>query len=141
MPTVTLGCLPEMKIAKPRYLYHGSPEKLDRIEPRPARGVGPEKDRLNAVYATHIQNLAIVFSLPFIPNENNNLSFQVSFQTDEPEIHLEAGSLDMSRPGFLYTLPSASFGQLDDEQWVSYGPVEPCGKVRINPKDFLHWLR
>ena len=74
--------LTKMKIAKPRYLYHGSPEKLDRIEPRPARGVGPEKDRLHAVYATHIQNLAIVFSLPFIPNQNNNLSFQVSFQTD-----------------------------------------------------------
>ena len=126
-----------MKTAKPRYLYHGSPEKLDRIEPRPARGVGPEKDRLHAVYATHIQNLAIVFSLPFIPNENNNLSFQVSFQTDEPEIHLEAGSLDISRPGFLYTVPSASFEQLDDEQWISYSPVEPCGKIQINPKDFL----
>ena len=86
-----------MKIAKPSYLYHGSPEKLDRIEPSPARGVGPEKDRLNAVYATHIQNLAIVFSLPF--------------------------------------------EQIDDEQWISYSSVEPCDKVRINPKDFLHWLR
>ena len=76
-----------MKIAKPSCLYHGSPKKLDRIEPSPARGVGPEKDRLNAVYATHIQNLAIVFSLPFVPNENNNLSFQVSLQAAEPEIH------------------------------------------------------
>ena len=130
-----------MKIVKPNYLYHGSPEKLDRIEPRPARGVGPEKDRLNAVYATHIQNLAIAFSLPFVPNENNNLSLQVSLQAAEPEIHLEAGSLDMARSGFLYTVPSASFEQLDDEQWVSYSSVEPCDKVRINPKDFLHWLR
>ena len=86
--------------------------------------MGPEKDRLHAVYATHIQNLAIVFSLPFIPNENNNLSFRVSLQANEPEIHLEAGSLDMSRPGFLYIVPSASFEQLDDEQWVSYSNPE-----------------
>ena len=82
-----------MKIPKPTHLYHGSPEDIDRIEPRPARGVGPEKDRLNAVYATHIRNLAIVFSLPFTPNEDGNLSFRVSLQADKPEIHLEAGSL------------------------------------------------
>ena len=130
-----------MKIPKPTHLYHGSPEDIDRIEPRPARGVGPEKDRLNAVYATHIRNLAIVFSLPFTPNENGNLSFRVSLQADKPEIHLEAGSLDASRPGFLYMVPSDSFEQLDDEQWVSYGPVEPCGKIQTNPKDFLHWLQ
>ena len=130
-----------MKIAKPPYLYHGSPERLDRIEPRPARGVGSGKDCLNAVYATHIENLAIVFSLPFIPNENGNLSIRVSLQADKPGIHLEAGLLDASRPGFLYIVPSDSFEQLDDEQWVSYGPVEPCDKVQINPKDFLHWLR
>ena len=47
----------------------------------------------------------------------------------------------MSKPGFLYIVPSDSFEQIDDEQWVSYGPVEPCDKIRINPKDFLHWLR
>lgn len=130
-----------MKIAKPPHLYHGSPQKLERIEPRPARGVGPEKDRLNAVYATHIRNLAIAFSLPFIPNENGNLSIRISSQTDEPEIHLEAGSINWSRLGILYIVPSDSFEQLDDEQWVAYGPVEPCDKVQINPKEFLHWLR
>ena len=129
-----------MKIPKPAYLYHGSPEDMDRIEPRPARGMGPEKDCLNAVYATHIRNLAIVFSLPFTPNENGNLSFRVSLQADKPEIRLEAGSLDASRAGFLYMVPSDSFEQLDDEQWVSYGPVEPCEKIQTNPKDFLHWL-
>ena len=129
-----------MKIPKPTHLYHGSPEDIDRIEPSPARGVGPGKDRLNAVYATHIRNLAIVFSLPFTPNENGNLSFRVSLQADKPEIHLEAGSLDASKPGFLYIVPSDSFEQLDDEQWVSYSPVEPCGKIQTNPKDFLHWL-
>ena len=129
-----------MKIPKPAYLYHGSPEDMDRIEPRPARGMGPEKDRLNAVYATHIRNLAIVFSLPFTPNENGNLSFRVSLQADKPEIRLEAGSLDASRAGFLYMVPSDSFEQLDDEQWVSYGPVEPWEKIQTNPKDFLHWL-
>ncbi len=47
----------------------------------------------------------------------------------------------MARSGFLYTVPSASFEQIDDEQWISYSSVEPCDKVRINPKDFLHWLR
>lgn len=129
-----------MKILKPTHLYHGSPEDIDLIEPGPARGVGLRKDRLNAVYATHIRNLAIVFSLPFTPNENGNLSFRVSLQAATPEIHLNAGSLDTSRSGFLYMVPSDSFQQLDVEQWVSYCSVEPCGRTRINPKDFLHWL-
>ncbi len=55
---------------KPRVFYHGTAEILSRIEPKPAHGVGPEHDKLEAVYATHLRNLAIAFSLPITPNED-----------------------------------------------------------------------
>ncbi|MHB8928671.1 MAG: hypothetical protein ACYC9Q_13655 [Bacillota bacterium] len=49
-----------MQTARPAFLYHGSPKKLDRLEPRPARGVGPEGDMLTAVYATHDRAVATI---------------------------------------------------------------------------------
>ena len=103
---------------KPPVLYHGSAEKLDRLEPRPAAGVGPEHDKLEAVYATHIKKIAIAFSLPIRPIENGGFSFGVDLGIErvedlndgvEPRIDLEVGSLDLNRPGYVYVLPSDTF--------------------------------
>ena len=44
-------------------LYHGSPVALALLEPRPVRGVGPERDRLTAIYATDLRDFAIAFAL------------------------------------------------------------------------------
>jgi hypothetical protein len=126
---------------KPPSLYHGSQERLTLIEPRPARGVGAEKDRLNAVYASCLRNVAIAFSLPFVPNEKGELFFRMSLVNNEPTIILEAGSMDVSRWSYLYIVPSDTFEYLDGSQWISYAPVKPRAWEPINPKDFLHWVQ
>ena len=136
--------------AKPPVLYHGSAEKLDRLEPRPAAGVGPEHDKLEAVYATHIKKIAIAFSLPIRPIENGGFSFGVDLGIERPEdlnddveprVDLEVGSLDLSRSGYVYVLPSDTFEQVDVWQWASSQPVKPLDVILIDPNLYAHWIR
>ena len=135
---------------KPPVLYHGSAEKLAVLEPRPAHGVGSDEDQLNAVYATHLKNLAIAFSIPILPNENGGFSFGVDLRVERPEdlnddveprIDLEAGSLDLDRPGYVYVLPADTFEKVDPWQWASSQPVKPVEVIRIDPKCYAHWIR
>ena len=136
--------------AKPPVLYHGSYEELTRLEPRPAHGVGPDEDQLTAVYATHLKKLAIAFSIPILPNENGGFGFGVDLGIERPEdlnedieprIDLEAGVLDLERPGYVYVLPPDSFEQVDPWQWASSEPVKPVDVIRIDPKQYAHWIR
>lgn len=135
---------------KPSVLYHGSAEKLARLEPQTAHGVGPAEDQLTAVYATHLRNIAIAFSLPIRPIDGGGFSFGVDLGVERPEdlddkveprIDLEVGSLDLDRPGYVYVLPSDSFEQVDAWQWASTVPVEPLDVLRIDPKRYAHWIR
>ena len=136
--------------AKPPVLYHGTAEKLARIEPRSAHGVGPEHDKLEAVYATHLRNIAIAFSLPIRPIENGGFSFGVDLGIERPEdlnddveprVDLEVGSLDLSRSGYVYVLPSDTFEQVDVWQWASSQPVKPLDVILIDPNLYAHWIR
>ncbi len=135
---------------KPPVLYHGTAEKLARIEPRPAHGVGPEHDKLEAVYATHLRNIAIAFSLPIRPIENGGFSFGVDLGIERPEdlnddveprVDLEVGSLDLSRSGYVYVLPSDTFEQVDVWQWASSVPVDHLDVILIDPNLYAHWIR
>ncbi|MCY3772169.1 MAG: hypothetical protein OXG98_09130 [Gemmatimonadetes bacterium] len=135
---------------KPPVLYHGSAEKLARLEPKTARGVGPGEDQLTAVYATHLRNIAIAFSLPIRPIDGGGFSFGVDLGIERPEdlddnveprIDLEVGSLDLDRPGYVYILPSDTFEQVDAWQRASRVTVEPLDVIRIDPKRYAHWIR
>lgn len=136
--------------AKPPILYHGSAEILARLEPKPAHGVGPEEDQLTAVYATHLRNIAIAFSLPIRPVDGGGFGFGVDLGVERPEdlddnvqprIDLEVGSLDLDRPGYVYVLPSDTFEPIDAWQWASAVTVEPIDVIRIDPKRYAHWIR
>lgn len=84
-----------MEISKPDFLYHGSPKKVDLLTPRPASGVGPEKDRLCAVYASHIKNVAIAFALPIFPGRNGAKSMSISYSDQWiPKIRVKKGYID-----------------------------------------------
>ena len=127
---------------KPEFLYHGSQAFVEVLEPRPARGIGPEHDQLCAVYASHERNFAILFALLIEPNENGNLSWQVDdFDPERPRAVIYAGRLDLSRKGFLYSVATDSFEVVDELQWVSYQPVKPIRWEVIEPQAYLDWLK
>ena len=125
----------------PKFLFHGSQAFVEVLEPRPARGVGDEKDRQVAVYATHERNFAILFALPIRPDENGNLHVQVDdFDPERPRAVIHAGRLDLKRTGILYTVGVEGFEAIDAIQWVSSQPVRPvCWEV-IQPQAYLDWI-
>ena len=82
-------------------LYHGSSAlDIELFEPRPARCMGPERDRQTAVYATHDFNFTIPFALPFLPDDSGKLGWSLDFlgSSSRPQIILEMGTLDLTRP-------------------------------------------
>lgn len=111
--------------------------------PRPARGVGAQKDKLVAVYATHEIKMAIPFALPFQPAADGELSWQldISDHLEYPQIVLKAGRLDLTRPGYIYRLPADGFEKIDKIQWVSYNPVKPVDVLVIDPNQYCHWIQ
>lgn len=126
------------------YLYHGSPvANIEVFEPRPARGMGPDKDKLVAVYATHSKEFAIPFALPLEADDVGHLGWFLEFpdELDHPVVALKAGVVNFARKGYLYRLPSESFEQIDELQWVSYAPVTPLDVSVIDPNDYAHWIR
>ncbi|MBE9211902.1 hypothetical protein IQ247_04060 [Plectonema cf. radiosum LEGE 06105] len=128
--------------SKPPFLYHGSPHKLDVIEPNQATGLGNrENDRLYSVYASDERNYAIMFALNIFLDEKGERSWSIFRTADSLEVVIETGKLDLTTQGYLYRLPSDTFRQVERFQWVSDVPVKPLECEIIKPKDHLHWLR
>lgn len=125
----------------PSFLYHGSPHKIDILKPSQATGVGDEKYRLNAVYASHIRNMAIAFALPILPDKDGRKSISISYSKDWiPKIDIKAGSFDVNGIGYLYALPIASFEKIDNRQWVSFNEIIPIKNEIVYARDYIDWI-
>lgn len=127
------------------YLYHGSSTpNIKNFVPRPARGVGPDKDKLVAVYATHLKELAIAFALPLRSNAEGHLAWRLDFPQDltrhHPIVILDAGALDLEHPGYLYRFSAELFEQIDEWQWVSTQSVAPVAVELIDPALYTDWI-
>ena len=125
----------------PSVLYHGSPHKVERLEPRPARGVRPEHDTLTAVYATDSRNMAIAFAMSGVPDEKGHLSWTLEMEGDRPVIAYQAGRPREGQPGFVYSLAPEGFRKVADHQWVSYSSVTPISCKTIKVDDYLGWVK
>lgn len=124
-------------------LFHGSTiANLDLLEPKPATGVGPEVDKQTGLYASHEPNYAIPFALPILPDKAGNTSWSVTFDdaTKRPLITIEAGMLDLKQEGYLYMLPTDSFEQIDEYQWLARTPVAPLEVIPIEPMMYRFWV-
>jgi uncharacterized protein len=126
---------------RPAWLYHGSQVRTSRLEPRAARGVGPLRDSLRAVYASHDEFFATAFGLPLGPDDGGELAWSLDYFRGAPRITIRAGVLDTQRVGYLYRVPADRFVPLDDRQWVAYRTVVPHGYRVLDPARYGHWVR
>lgn len=138
---VTLLKTPPVSEPSPQVLYHGSPHRVERLEPRPARGVGPKHDMLTAVYATDSKNMAIAFAMSGVPDEKGNLSWTLEMEDDRPAISYRAGRPRIGQIGYVYYLSPEGFQKVTDHQWVSYSPVTPIACETIQVDDYLDWVK
>jgi uncharacterized protein len=127
-------------MTKPVYLYHGSQALLERLEPRSARAGRGSGEPLHAVYASPERAYATAFGLPIVGDDRGKVSWSLEYRTRIPRITIHKGSLDLSRHGYLYRVPSKDFLRLDEFQWVAYMPVVPHDYELVDPSRYAHWI-
>ncbi|MCC5857337.1 MAG: hypothetical protein JJT90_04220 [Ectothiorhodospiraceae bacterium] len=124
---------------RPEFLYHGSREYLEVLEPRQAVGFGGRADCQRAVYAVALRELAVPFAMTFVPT-GPDAAFSVDTDCSPPRVHLRNTRVMWNAKGYLYVLPADTFERIDDRQWVSYSPVRPVMVEEIEPADFRAWV-
>lgn len=122
------------------HLFHGSPDRVRVLEPRPGHGVGRASDQMCAVYASHDRAFATAFALSVAPDDHGRVCWSLTVQESEPRIAIQAGSIDFSRVGYLYRVSSRHFQQLDQFQWASRLPVRPLAREVIDPHICKRWI-
>ncbi len=129
-------------VEKTSWLYHGSQERLQRLDPRTGRCLLAEKNRQYAIYASPYRHYAVPFALTIAPDEEGVCEWHHVWHHAEcrPTILIRAGHLDLSRLGYLYRCPAQTFQPLDPYQWVSYEPVVPRDYRVIDPRDYVGWV-
>lgn len=113
---------------KPMYLFHGSPKKLEIIEPQQAGGEGAEG--LKGVYAGESLHEVAPFALPIKPQNGH-----ISFSCDDGCATIHCGYLDPEDHGYVYRVKPDTFRKVDEWEWVSTEPVVPIEVKEIAVKD------
>ena len=122
---------------KPEFLYHGGKELVKILKPHKATGIYKKNDQLNAIYATTYRNLAVLFALSLIPDDNGQISWSTEKSSDNRFLmKISYGKLNLKREGYLYKVPVNNFKKIDDLQWVSYKNIEPIEYEIIDPINY-----
>lgn len=126
----------------PEFLYHGSSKNVKVLLPRQAENWINNSNALYGVYATHIRDIALAFTLGGIPDETGTVSMRIELQNTDPikmvYIH---GHPNFSGKGYLYKLSSKRFKQINIYEWICNQTVEPLTVTEINVDDHLHLFR
>ncbi|GGY60731.1 hypothetical protein [Marinobacter zhanjiangensis] len=123
---------------KPEFLYHGSRQRMDVLKPSQGVGYGKEDDRYG-IYAVSEWALAIPFAIAYRPLAEN-ATFFVDTATLPPRILLKNTDVEWDETGYLYTVRSDLFEQVDSDQWISTDLVEPVSMEEIRPEDYRSWI-
>jgi hypothetical protein len=125
---------------KPNFLFHGSQAKVTVLLPNQAYDGLSDVGTANGVFATSNRELALIFALGCIPDEQGRITRFVQSIDPIQVIFLE-GKPNRGGKGYLYTLDCNKFEQLDDFQWVSYEEVTPLQTEEIIVNEYLHLVK
>ncbi len=125
------------------YVFHGSPDVIEKLEPRQAFGKNKntgemEKDGAPAVFATPFADMAIFRALTNFADMRGESSS--SFGTDEkgePQFFATNNLLDHARGkvGRVYVFPKEKFGEPEGMQSRSSETVEPLQVIEVTVDD------
>lgn len=117
------------------YLYHGSPYKIEALQPRQAHDTGYEAGCQKAVYATDSLDMAICFALgvegeagedfqrTMLPEQGMKMLFQ--------NCHPRYG-----QKGYIYVLNREDFVPAMGSQWVACKEQIPIDVIEIEVDDY-----
>ena len=99
---------------KPECLYHGGKELVKILKPHKATGICKKDDQLNAIYATTCRDLAVVFALSLIPDDNGQIYWSTERSSNNRFLmKISCGKLNLKREGYLYKVPVNNFKKVE----------------------------
>ena len=122
---------------KPEVLWHGSPYKLDKLEPRQAVDVGFEEGCQLAVYATSNKEMAICFALGCEENQPGVDGKRTMLPEYGNRMVFEGCHPRYGAKGYLYQLDPSGFTHAMGSQWVCFQEVTPLERIELNVDDHL----
>ncbi len=125
---------------KPKYLYHGSDERLDVLVPHQAEDSLNEAGSQYGVFATSNRDVASAFALGAVPDEAGCVTRVICSLNPVQMIFIQ-GRPNLGGKGYLYTVSSEGFEQVDELQWVCRESVKPLEVLEINVDDYSHLYR
>ena len=128
---------------KPKFLYHGSPNKLIGKSLIPSKGYDsedrPENNQL-AVYAIDVSEIAIAMAMV-------SSKGVIGAGLDDYKPGKAPGVIHIGEPKqryvYLYTLSPKGFKRTPSVkgQWISKKPVKPIKIEKLNIKDYKYLIR
>ena len=123
------------------FLFHGSSDKLECLEPRQAYTfINKEKvkDGEPAVFTSPFYKIAIFMSL--FNKKNCQHGFDVGYHFDNGNFNFRATKKSMdqlndSSVGYVYVFSKDDFSERNSAEFVSYKTVKPVGIIEVGKSD------
>lgn len=119
-------------------LYHGSPRKINILEPKLATGMGKDSNRQIGVYATDKKDRAIAMALIHLKGIKGGT--RLNFPSGKVD-GIVFNGWPTQKYFYLHILPSESFEKVDSWQYISKECVVPVRVERLKVSDYIHMLR
>ncbi len=130
-------------INNPKYLFHGSPEKLEILNPRQSHDSNGNKVNIaNAVFLfpSFLKSTPYAFKDTIKKNsEGLNWKFEITNNDEYPLMVMENVNVDTDIVGYIYVILNDGTIQKDEGkslQYKSFHPLTPIDVVEVHYNDF-----
>lgn len=126
-----------MQINMMEFLYHGSNDYFDVLEPHQAYDIGFKAGCQNALYATTNKVMAIAFALGSVPNIDGDVERIMMPESGDVMI-FEKGTPNYGGKGYLYVLDKKDFQHAMGTQWICFHDIKLIEIIEIEVDDYLY---
>lgn len=129
-------------IDNPKYLFHGSPHKLDKLVPKKAYDSEENEDNIATaifLFPSFLKSTPFAFKDTIKENSMDlNWNFEVPTTNDYPLMIMENVNIDENIKGYIYVFEKNNnmFKDENTYQYKCYEELVPLDVIEIYYKDF-----
>ena len=126
----------------PKYLFHGSPKKLEYIKPNTSHdSLGTKENISTSVFLTPIFETATAYAFKdSIKEKSNNLNwdFKIIQSNKSPVMIMKNVNIDNNITGYVYVFLNNNkfIKDKDSYQYKCYNNIKPIDVIKVKYKDF-----
>ncbi|MCI8545007.1 MAG: hypothetical protein HFH09_02115 [Bacilli bacterium] len=132
-------------IDNPKYLFHGSPYKLDRLIPQTSHDSKGNKENVATaifLFPSFLKSTPYAFMGTIIANsEGLPWDFEIPNSNSFPLMTMSNVNIDENMVGYIYVFEKSNKMIKDEKsyQYKCYDELAPCDMVTITYKDFYQY--